>query len=86
MSLVDANTVACELSVSREWVYRHAGELGGVKLADYPNAPVRFDLKRVREGLRPVSALPPAANLPPSGNSNAPRKPSRVPLLPVRGA
>ncbi len=81
MSLVDAATVARELGVSREYVYRHAARLGGVKLGDEPTDLLRFDLARVRQTLRP--APDPKTR---SGSSTRPHpSPSRVPLLPVRG-
>ena len=80
MSLVDARSVAEELGVSREWVYRNAARIGAVKLSDSPNAPLRFDLERVRDGLNSVAAKDvtvPIGTYPPND--------SRVPLLPVRG-
>ena len=45
--LVDAETVALALGVTRGWVYEHAELLGAMRLGK-PGAPVRFDLDRVR--------------------------------------
>ncbi len=49
--LVDAQDVADDLKVERDWVYAHARELGAVRLGDGPKARLRFDLQRVRDGL-----------------------------------
>ena len=80
--LVDAATVACELGVSRDFVYRNAGRFGAVKLGDSPKAPLRFDLARIRQSLTPVAPLESGAV---AVSATRPRR-SRVPLLPVRGA
>jgi hypothetical protein len=45
-TLVDAQTVARKLGVSRDSVYRHATELGGHRVGDGPRGPLRFDLDR----------------------------------------
>jgi hypothetical protein len=47
--LVDAQSVAAELQVEREWVYAHARELGAVRLGAGSKARLRFDLAHVRE-------------------------------------
>ncbi len=41
--LVDAATLAARLGVRREWVYRHARQLGAVRLGG-PRGRLRFDL------------------------------------------
>ena len=51
---MDVDTVARYLSVSRDFVYAHAVELGGRKLGTSPKAPWRFSLPelsapRIRE-------------------------------------
>ena len=46
MSLVDAATVARELGVSREFVYRNAARFGALRLSDSPNGPLRFGAAR----------------------------------------
>jgi hypothetical protein len=75
--LVDALTVATALGISRDTVYDHAIELGGVKAFDSPKAPWRFDL---------AAAI--AAWRPPEGPQRAqPRRRRRRDdgLLPVHG-
>jgi hypothetical protein len=41
--MIDAAEVARRLGVSRDYVYRHAHELGGVRRGDGTKAPLRFD-------------------------------------------
>ena len=81
MSLVDAATVARELGVSRDYVYRNAAYLGAVRVPGKKRGPVRFDLARVREALEPVTS----EAEPPATPTRLARKSSRVPLLDVRG-
>src|SRR5215213_7257931 len=38
--------LARRLAVRPGWIYRHAGELGGIKLGSAPNAPWRFDFEQ----------------------------------------
>jgi hypothetical protein len=45
--LLDATAVARRLGRSREWVYRHADELGAVRLGDGERPRLRFDPARV---------------------------------------
>ncbi len=47
--LVDAATVADALHVTRQTVYQHAAELGGVRIGSGPRARWRFDLARALE-------------------------------------
>ncbi len=47
--LVDAAALARILGVERDWVYARARELEAIRLGDGPRAPLRFDLRRVRE-------------------------------------
>jgi hypothetical protein len=49
--LVDARQLAHELGVSLDFVYSHAGELGGMRLGSGPRARIRFDLDRARRSL-----------------------------------
>ncbi len=49
--LVDAQTLAAELGVSRAFVYEHAGELGAQRLGDGPRARLRFPLEAARDAL-----------------------------------
>jgi hypothetical protein len=46
---VDAATLARTLHVERDWVYARARKLEAIRLGDGPKAPLRFDLRRVRE-------------------------------------
>jgi hypothetical protein len=60
--LVDAQTVAGELRVDRDWVYAHARQLGAVRLGPGPKARMRFDLALVRERIARLAQVdPPAA-------------------------
>lgn len=52
--LVDAQTVAAALGVSRDWVYDHADQLGGVKVGDGDRPRWRFDLERARNAWQPA--------------------------------
>lgn len=65
---VDAQTVASELRVERDWVYAHAHELGAVRLGDGPKARLRFDLTHVRERVHEL-----AVRVEPQGPGRRPR-------------
>ncbi|MBJ7518454.1 MAG: hypothetical protein JHC84_02060 [Solirubrobacteraceae bacterium] len=83
--LVDVKALASHLSVSTAFVYEHAAELGGVKLADTPKAPWRFDLSRAEEAMRRRGAAPPHA---PRVVARRPRVATTregIPLLPIKG-
>lgn len=54
--LVDAAALARRLGVDRGWVYRHARELGAVRLGSGPRAPLRFP-----QDATPAAAPTPAA-------------------------
>jgi hypothetical protein len=75
--LVDAATVAGELGVSRDTVYAHAEELGGVQIGDGERPRWRFDLERARAAWQPAAT--PTLALRRRGSANG-----RV-LLPVHG-
>jgi hypothetical protein len=65
-ALVDVKAIAATLSVSPDFVYAHAAELGGVKLADSPRAPWRFDVQRAREAMAERGTYGPTSpSLPP---------------------
>ncbi len=49
--LVDAQTVARELGVARDWVYEHAAELGAVRVGNGSRPRLRFDLEHARGAL-----------------------------------
>ena len=89
--LVDATTVARELGVSRDTVYRRARELGAIRLGDGPRSRLRFDLARARDGWAACSSG--RRSEPPEPRSAKPKR-RRSPngragrnrqLLPVRG-
>lgn len=48
---VDAAEVARRFSVSREFVYAHAADLGAIRLGDGPKARLRFDPAKVADEL-----------------------------------
>ena len=76
--LVDANAVARELGVERDWVYAHASQLGAIRLGG-PRGRLRFDLQVVRERL---GGSDPASWRPPRRAARRPgaRKVTRMPL------
>lgn len=80
--LVDTAEVARRFSLSRDYVYAHADELGAVRLGSGPRARLRFDPTKVAEVLRSSSEAE-------SGPKRAAARPVRrgrgVTLLPVRG-
>lgn len=49
--LVDAQELADVLGVSRDYVYRHASELGAIPLGSGPKARIRFDVEATLERL-----------------------------------
>jgi hypothetical protein len=51
VGLVNAQELAEQLGVARDWVYANAERLGGVRLGDGPRARLRFDAERAREAL-----------------------------------
>jgi hypothetical protein len=91
---VDAGHVAAYLGVDREYVYRHAIELGGRKLNAGPKAPWRFKLALVDAALERATC---SASRGSEGDVLPMAKPLRrarrlrrmgtgAPLLPVKGA
>jgi hypothetical protein len=86
--MMTATQVAYRLNVERAWVYRHAEELGSVRLGDGPNAPLRFPADRIAAFVRPQPSAEPGPNrLQPSGHPRGRRSQlkAQVPLLPYRG-
>lgn len=51
VGLIDAQELAEQLGVARDWVYANAERLGGVRLGDGPRARLRFDAERARQAL-----------------------------------
>ncbi len=82
---VDAATLARTLNVDRDWVYSRARELGALRLGDGPKAPLRFDVRRVRELLSARDGRQPRPAEPAPKRHGRPRK-STLPLgvKPVR--
>jgi hypothetical protein len=90
-TLVDVETVARFLSVSPDWIYAHADELGARRLGRGPKARLRFSLHEVDERLRSCSpgrdsrkatTLPPAPIRRPEHRASAG---TGIALLPIRG-
>ena len=80
---IDAAEVARRFSLSRDYVYEHADDLGAVRLGSGPKARLRFSPAKVGRGARPVRRSR-------SHNPNeSPVRPVRggrgVTLLPIRG-
>jgi hypothetical protein len=50
--LLEPKELARELSVSLDYVYAHASELGAMRLGDGPKARLRFDLATARAAMR----------------------------------
>ena len=51
VGLVDAQDLAEQFGVAREWVYANAERLGVVRLGSGPRARLRFDVEQAREAL-----------------------------------
>jgi hypothetical protein len=68
--LIDAAEVARRFSLSRDYVYRHADDLGAVRLGDGPKARLRFSPAKVDEAL--------------GGSSERESQPKRESVRPVR--
>ena len=94
--LLTADELASELGVERGWVYRHARELGAVRLGDGPQGRLRFDSERAREALSCLGdKQSQPENLSTGGRTRARRSPrhtrlpARLPqpgsVLPLRG-
>jgi hypothetical protein len=90
--LVDATTVAEVLSVSRDYVYAHASELGGERIGDGPRGRLRFDLDRALAAWTACSGSkesqvqksPASAGVTERRRSRS--KGSSINLLPIRGS
>ena len=51
VGLVDAQDLAEQLGVDRDWVYANAERLGAIRLGTGPRARLRFDVEQAREAL-----------------------------------
>lgn len=81
--LVDAATLADRLGFTRDYVYRHAAELGALRFGDGPRARLRFDLEHVLTILSSTPAST-AARAQPRPTPRR-RTAGTVPLLEVKG-
>jgi hypothetical protein len=74
--IVGVERLARELAVHPDWVYRHAGALGGVKLGRSANSPWRFDLERaIRAAVEMGQPSPSSIDGPRRGRSRASETP-----------
>lgn len=80
--LVDATEVARRFSVSRDYVYEHADELGAVRLGDGSRARLRFDPVTVRKRLTHTTVQ---TYEPQPDNRSPVRCKGSIDLLPVKG-
>lgn len=78
--MVDAAALAKRLGVSREHVYAHAKEFGGVKLGNGPRARWRFDPARLEQARPERQAVAPQPK-----RQGRRRQPKRSGLLEIRG-
>src|SRR5437763_13330158 len=88
VGLVDASTLARVLGVRADYVYRHADELGAVRLGEGKRATLRFDVERAMSSRVSSSRSQPSDA--PAGTGQPRRRRrrqpgSQAPLLPVRG-
>ena len=58
--------LARRLAVRPGWIYRHAGELGGIKLGSAPNAPWRFDVEQALRSFADANGATGIASAPPA--------------------
>lgn len=52
----DVTRLAEHLSMSPDWIYEHAGELGGFRIGEGPRARWRFELVRAESNFQRLSA------------------------------
>ena len=90
-ALVDAQTLAARLGVTRDTVYGHAVELGGQRIGEGPRGRLRFDPDRALEAwtARCASETSDAPTLPATVGAKRSRRRARsdseVRLLSIRG-
>lgn len=90
--LLDAAGVARRLGRSREWVYRHAAEMGAVHLGDGERPRLGFEPRKVAEYLdackssRRTRESSNRATTRKAGAAPTPVNGQGVDLLPIRGA
>jgi hypothetical protein len=79
---IDAAEVARRFSLSRDYVYEHAAELGAVRLGSGPKARLRFNPNKAAEALGGSSAR---ESRPKREAVRSVRRERGVTLLPIRG-
>jgi hypothetical protein len=77
---VDTAAVAAFLSVSEDWVRRHAAELGAIRVGDSLRGPLRFDVGRVQAAVERRRLEPSAER---RRRRPGPPRGGRVELLPL---
>lgn len=80
--LVDAQTLAGVLGVSRQFVYEHRAELGVIVLGDGPRPRLRFDVETAKTAMACSSGKRSQAGKGSEGGGSTPpagRKPRRLP-------
>lgn len=89
-SSLTVDDVAVRLSVTRDYVYRHARQLGGVKLpgGEHGQGRWRFPPERLQAALETATGDPPTtpARVRQSRSGRATRPVTNTGLLPIRGA
>lgn len=78
--LVDANELAERLSVSPDWIRRHADELGAIKLGGGDRPRLRFDPVAVEQAIRHPEPEPPAQIAPARQRRRASEDDDLIPL------
>ena len=90
VGLVDAQDLAEQLGVARDWVYANAERLGVVRLGTGPRARMRFDVEQAREALTAYAEDDQSRrNGPPGRRRGRPRRdasPAGVPLIQGRSS
>lgn len=81
VEFIDATEVAHRFSVSRDWVYEHAEELGAVRVGKGSRPRLRFDVKTVRERFGSLAG----SREPQRTKRSAVRRGRDVELLPIKG-
>jgi len=82
--LVDASEIARRFSVSRDYVYEHADELGVIRLGNGSRALLRFDPVTARERLTHLTVRD-SETEPQRANRKSVRSGGSVDLLPIKG-
>ncbi len=84
-ALVDAATVGRELGVSRQFVYDHAEELGGLRLGSGRRPRLRFELATARRAWHRIADDRARVQEPLTPRASRGARPAGFELLPVRG-